>query len=64
MKYEDQAEKLKMENSALSDTVQANAAELLRQEEQIHELELELTISKVRLSVKFYTIRTLTSKME
>ena len=40
-------EKLKIENNTLSDTVQTNAGELLRQEEQIHALELELTISKV-----------------
>ena len=47
MRYEDQVEKLKIENNTLSDTVQTNAGELLRQEEQTHALELELTISKV-----------------
>ena len=52
MRYEDQVEKLKIENNTLSDTVQTNAGELLRQEEQIHSLELELTISKVIKSYK------------
>ena len=51
MRYEDQVEKLKIENNTLSDTVQTNAGELLRQEEQIHALELELTISKVMKNV-------------
>ena len=64
MRYEDQVEKLKIENNTLSDTVQTNAGELLRQEEQIHALELELTISKVikisqvtRIQVKIIFIR-------
>ena len=61
MRYEDQVEKLKIENNTLSDTVQTNAGELLRQEEQIHALELELTISKViktyKLQVKIIFIR-------
>ena len=46
MKYEDQLEKMKMENNALSDTVQKNAQDLVRLEEQCHTLELELTISQ------------------
>jgi dynactin complex subunit len=46
MKYEDQVEKLKMENMALSDTVQRNAQDLLRMEEQVSHLNLELTISQ------------------
>ncbi len=46
MKYEDQVEKLKLENTALSDTVQKNAGDMLRQEEQTQNLELELTISQ------------------
>ena len=46
MKYEDQLEKLKLENNALSDSLSKNAQDLLRMEDQIHGLELELTISQ------------------
>ena len=46
MKYEDQVEKLKHENTALSDTVQKNATDILRLEENNQHLELELTISQ------------------
>ena len=46
MRYEDQVDKLKLENVALSDTVQRNAAEILRLEERTHHLELELAISQ------------------
>ena len=49
MRYEDQLEKLKVENSSLSATVQKNAADLLKLDEQIHALELELTISQVNV---------------
>ncbi len=50
MRYEDQLEKLKVENSSLSASVQKNAADLLKLDEQIHALELELTISQVSVT--------------
>ena len=46
LKYEDQLEKLRMENDALSDKVGKNAQDMCRMEEQTHQLELELTISQ------------------
>lgn len=46
MRYEDETEKLKMENSALSDSVARNAEQLVRLEEQLHQVELELAISQ------------------
>ena len=46
MKYEDQVDKMKMENMALSDTLGKNAADLLRLDEQTQHLNLELSISQ------------------
>merc|ERR1719210_766398 len=46
IELEDQVDKMKMENCALSDTLSKNAADLLRTDEQIQHLNLELTISQ------------------
>jgi hypothetical protein len=46
MKYEDRLEKLELENDAFSDKVGKNATDMCRMEEQIQQLELELTISR------------------
>ena len=46
MKYEDRLEKLKLENEALSDKVGKNASDMCHMDEQIQQLELELTISR------------------
>ena len=72
VKCEDQLEKFKIENQALSDTVQRNAQDLLRLDEQTHQLELELTISQEKhrtcqqevkyLVIKAYQYDILTTK--
>ena len=64
MKYEDQLEKLKLENNALSDSLSKNAQDMLRMEDQIQGLELELTISQEKhrtcqkeVSVELFIVR-------
>ena len=46
MCYEEQLEKLKAENSVLNDTTSNHLQSMLRMEEQVQTLELELTISQ------------------
>ena len=67
MKYEDQMEKIKCENQALSDTVTRNATDMLRMEDQLQQLELELTISQEKhrtcqQEVSNHTLHALPSK--
>ena len=46
LRFEEEIEKLKLENGALSDALTKNANELMRNEEQIHSMQLELTVSQ------------------
>ena len=46
MQYEDEIEKVKLENGALSDALTKNANELMRNEEQIQSMQLELTVTQ------------------
>ena len=46
LKAEDSIEKLKADNSNLNKVGQVNTEEMSQQQEQIHQLELELTISQ------------------
>ena len=46
MRYEEQLEKLKAENSVLSETTSNHMQSMLRMEEQVQTLELELMISQ------------------
>ena len=46
LRYEDELEKLKLENTALSDTLTKNAQQLLRHDEQLQSQQLELTIAQ------------------
>lgn len=51
MEYEDEVEKLRFENYDLKESLSMSAKDLLRLEEQIHTLKLELEVSKERCNI-------------